>query len=219
MLKHIVITLSAVLLLSCTSEPSSIETNGDSTAAGVISPTPLPSAEEPPSPSLEPARSIQEVRPPPQSTSRNAKGCIRAFRDFFSYVQKSTPDIGDDKAAQTRFLGRYLLLAMQGKQEFEEAKAKEEPTDKREYPGNGDFIGAWDYPTTYSILGSRSYANQCIVDVEYAWGPGTNYEGTKRLMSFLFKIESGLWKLEDVYTFQGEFSSAESLKGRFEFRF
>jgi hypothetical protein len=47
--------------------------------------------------------------------------------------------------------------------------------------------------------------------VLYNWGPNTNYAGDERTTSFVFVLEDGAWKLDDIYTFGGKFVTAQSL--------
>ena len=100
---------------------------------------------------------------------------------------------------------------MAAKVKSENEMANRAPIDKREYPNNGSFVGAWDYPSTYLIVGSRMYSQQALIDVQYDWGAGTNYEGHRRLTTFIFVKEDGDWRLDDVYTFRGMYEPAESL--------
>lgn len=155
--------------------------------------------------------SLLEIRPKTKSAQAAPAQCLKTLRVFLSYVRRSKPDISEDRPAQLRWLTKDLRDAMAKKVEFENGKAKQNPTDKREYPDNGKFVGAWDYPSTYTIVGSRLYDKIAIVDVEYKWGPGTNYVGEKRLQSFIFVREGAAWQLDDVY----QFEFAESLKNYF----
>jgi hypothetical protein len=134
------------------------------------------------------------------------KQCLLAFREFFSYLQKSDTNIVKDERSQKLFLSENLRKAFQQKiASF--ANASDDP----DFPGNGTFIGSWDYPTTYSIVSSRRYGNRAIIDVLYKWGPKTNYPGDERTTSFIYVFEDRRWKLDDIYTFRGEFATAESL--------
>ena len=103
------------------------------------------------------------------------------------------------------------LVAAQGPTKHTITEVKGKP----DFPGNGTFIGSWDYPTTYSIVSSRRYGNRAIIDVLYKWGPKTNYPGDERTTSFIYVYEDRTWKLDDVYTFRGEFATAESLNQYF----
>src|SRR6266498_278287 len=91
------------------------------------------------------------------------------------------------------------------------AYAKENPDSPEGPPSNGDFIGSWDYPTSFRLVDSRLSGQRAVVDVQFAWGKNTNYPGDKRLTSYILVRESGSWKLEDIYSFEGKFVSAGSL--------
>ena len=138
------------------------------------------------------------------------QACLSAFRDFFSYVQRSDTDIVRDEVAQKRWLSRLL------RQEFKQKIATfQDPANDPDYPSNGTFLGFWDSPTTYTIAATRRYGSRAVIDVLYKWGPGTNYEGDTRTTSYVFLYEDGVWKLDDVYTFRGAYVSAESLSQYF----
>ena len=150
--------------------------------------------------------SIKEVLRKPLTVSVAPDECLGTFRQFFTYVQQEKPSIITDERAQNRWLTKDLRDALKQKL----ATFKDQPDDP-DYPGNGTFIGTWDKPSTFTIVGSRRYGNRAVLDVWYAWGKGTNYPGDTRLSYFIFTLEDGRWKLDDVYTFRGEFASAESL--------
>ena len=134
------------------------------------------------------------------------KECLLAFREFFRYLQQSEPSIVRDEQAQKRWLTQELRKALTQK-----VATFTNPQDNPDFPGNQTFIGSWDYPTTYSIVSSRRYGKRAVIDVLYKWGPKTNYPGDERTTSFIFLLEDGVWKLDDVYTFRGDFVQAESL--------
>lgn len=134
------------------------------------------------------------------------KQCLLSFHEFFSYLQKKNTDIVKDERAQKLFMSENLRKAFQHK-----LASFTNGSDDPDYPNNGTFIGSWDYPTTYSIISSRRYGNRAVVDVLYKWGPNTNYEGDERTTSFIYVLEDRMWKLDDIYTFRGEFAAAESL--------
>ena len=136
--------------------------------------------------------------------------CLTAFREFFQYLQKSDPGIVRDEQAQKRWLTEELRKALAQK-----VATFPSPANDPDFPSNATFIGSWDYPTTYSIVASRRYGKRAIVDVLYKWGPKTNYPGDERTTSFIFLLEDGAWKLDDVYTFRGQFAQAESLSQYF----
>jgi hypothetical protein len=138
------------------------------------------------------------------------KQCLLAFREFFKYLQKNEPSIVKDERAQKLFLSENLRKAFQQK-----IASFTDGSNDPDFPGNGTFIGSWDYPTTYSIVSSRRYGNLAIIDVLYKWDPNTNYPGDERTTSFIYVFEDRMWKLDDVYTFRGEFAKAESLNQYF----
>src|SRR6185295_12715051 len=150
--------------------------------------------------------SIKEVLRKPLNISIAPNECLATFRQFFTYVQQDKPSIITDERAQDRWLTKDLREALKQKL----ATFKDQPDDP-DYPSNGTFVGTWDKPSTFTIIGSRRYGNRAVLDVWYAWGKGTNYPGDTRLSYFIFRLEDGGWKLEDVYTFRGEFARAESL--------
>lgn len=152
-----------------------------------------------------PATTIQEVKSSGVPAGA-PKECLLAFRDFFRYLQRNDANIVRDEAAQKRWLSAELRKALAQK-----LATFTSPGDDPDYPGNGTFIGSWDYPTTYSIAASRRYGNRAVVDVLYKWGPKTNYPGDERTTSFIFLLEDGAWKLDDIYTFRGAYAEAESL--------
>ena len=132
--------------------------------------------------------------------------CLVAFRDFFHYLQTTDPGIVRDEQAQKRWLSGDLRKALAQK-----LATFTSPADDPDYPSNNTFIGSWDQPTTYAIVSSRRYGKRAVVDVLYKWGPKTNYPNDERTTSFIFLLENGAWKLDDIYTFRGEFVQAESL--------
>lgn len=152
--------------------------------------------------------------------------CIAAFRAFFNYVQKQEPSILTDKQAQDRWLSRLMKTAL-AKHIAQSGNRKENP----DYPSNQSFVGVWDKPTTFSIVGSRHYDyrntnnpddNRAVIDVLYEWsktaGPKNNYPGEKMLRSFILVFENGAWKIDDVYTFSDKYATPESLRAYFEKR-
>jgi len=148
---------------------------------------------------------IKEVVRPAASKTAPTE-CIATFKQFFAYVQREKPSIISDKTAQAKWLSKNLREALEQKINT----FKDQP-DNPDFPGNGTFVGSWDYPTTYSVVGSRRYDKRAVIDVWYEWGQGTNYPGDTRLTSFVFVLENGAWKLDDIYTYRGKFATAESL--------
>ena len=132
--------------------------------------------------------------------------CLSAFRQFFSYLQKAGTNIIRDETAQKRWLSHDLRQALAQK-----VATFTSPADDPDFPSNATFIGSWDYPSTWSIAASRRYGQRVVIDVLYKWGPKTNYPGDERISSFVFVLEDGAWKLDDIYTFRGPYAKAESL--------
>lgn len=152
---------------------------------------------------------IQEVRQK-TPTVVAPKECLATFRAFFSYLQKNEPSIERDEQAQKRWLTEQLRKAF-----IEKMATLGSPQDNPDYPSNNTFLSAWDPPTTYSIIASRRYGERAVIDVLYKWGPNTNYQGDERITSFIFLLEEGKWKLDDIYTFGGKFVRADSLNQYF----
>jgi hypothetical protein len=148
---------------------------------------------------------IKEVVRPAASKTAPTE-CIATFKQFFAYVQREKPSIVSDKTAQAKWLSKNLREALEQKINT----FKDQP-DNPDFPGNGTFVGSWDYPTTFSVVGSRRYDKRAVIDVWYVWGQGTNYPGDTRLTSFVFVLENGAWKIDDIYTYRGKFAAAESL--------
>lgn len=135
---------------------------------------------------------------------------LTTFRQFFAYVQKPEPNIVKDETAQSKWLSKSLRDGLRQKV----LSFKDQP-DSPDVPSNMTFVGSWDQPTTYSIVSSRRYNQRAVVDVWFSWGQKTNYPGDSRLSYFVFVLEDGAWKLDDIYTFNGAFSQAESLNAYF----
>ena len=148
---------------------------------------------------------IVEVKHSAPSTAA-PRECLAAFRGFFQYLQKSEPGIVRDEQAQKRWLTQELRKALAQK-----LATFTSPKDDPDYPSNYTFIGSWDQPTSYAVVASRRYGKRAVIDVLYKWGPKTNYPGDERTTSFIFLLEDGAWKLDDIYTFRGEYVQAESL--------
>jgi hypothetical protein len=148
---------------------------------------------------------IQEVKQKSVAVAA-PRECLSAFRQFFSYLQKAGTNIIRDETAQNRWLSQDLRQALAQK-----VATFTSPADDPDFPSNATFIGSWDYPSTYSIAASRRYSQRAVIDVLYKWGPKTNYPGDERISSFVFVLEDGVWKLDDIYTFRGSYAKAESL--------
>jgi len=162
---------------------------------------------------------MREVESNQQVQKQAPAECLAVFREFFSYVQKSEPDLITDEQAQKRWLSQSLRKAL-----AHNLERFGNETNVPDYPSNQSFIGVWDDPTTYSIIGSRHYDfrnnnnpndNRAVIDVLYEWDEvgslDNQYAGEKSIVSFIFIYEDGAWKLDDKYRFTDEYASPGSL--------
>jgi hypothetical protein len=141
--------------------------------------------------------------------------CSQLVRDFIAYISHEKPDIASDKQAQGRWLSDDLRKELEHRQDSYKTYAKKNPDSPEGPPGNGDFVGSWDYPTTYMLAGSRRYENRVIVDVMFKWGANTQYPGDTRLTSYVLVREGNAWKLDDIYTLRSKFAATTSLSQTF----
>lgn len=133
------------------------------------------------------------------------------LRDFISYTLRRKPELFQDEIAQRKFLTEDLRngVAHHWRIYQEYIKEHETPTS----PDNGTFVGAWEFPSGYTIKGGRQSGDQIIIDVLFKWdNPQANYYGDTRDVSYTFSLEDGAWKLHDMYTHQGKFIGAYSLR-------
>jgi len=139
------------------------------------------------------------------------KECIETLRNFLDFVSKDQTNLFYDADAQNRFLTKGLRRNMKVRSDVSDRENRENPDELGTSAGNGVIVGFWEFPSRYSILGTRIYQEQAIVDVLYTWGKGKNYEGEKVPVSFIFRMEDKLWKLEDIYFFRGGYNDSFSL--------
>jgi hypothetical protein len=158
---------------------------------------------------------IREEAPTNVAAAPAPAECAALVRALVAYVSHEKPDITTDSAAQNRWLSESLRKALAHRLEAYKEYAKKNADSPEGPPGNADFVGSWDYPTTFSIVGSRLEGVHAVVDVTFTWGPETQYPGDKRLTSYAFVREGNAWKLDDIYTFRGEFVEASSLMATF----
>lgn len=136
---------------------------------------------------------------------------VAVVREFIQYLFTPGTDIATASVAQTRWLTQALGA------ELDEAylrcaeAAAAHPDERYDLPSNSDFYDSWDPPSKFRLLGSRIYGTQAFVDVEYAWGPETNYPGDRRTISYVMAFTDGMWRVDDVLTIRGEFASPGSL--------
>jgi hypothetical protein len=162
---------------------------------------------------------ITKVENSSHALKQAPKECLAVFEEFFRYLQEPEPSLISDERAQAQWLSAGLRKAL-----AHHLKGFENRKDRHGYPSNVSFIGVWDDPTTYSVLGSRHYDyrdsdnpddNRAMIDVLYEWDKAgsldNNYPGEKSLRSFVFVHERGGWRLDDIYTFTDEYEAAGSL--------
>ena len=168
---------------------------------------------------------MREVENKSQANNQAPAECLAIFREFFAYVRKNEPNIVTDEIAQNRWLTQRMRKSF-----AEHIKRSGKPEENPDYPSNSTFVLVWNRPTTYSIVGSRHYDfrnadnpndNRAIVDVLYEWdtysdGINNQYPGEKQLYSFIFVFEDEAWKLDDVYTYDDEYTTTESLRNYFD---
>jgi hypothetical protein len=152
----------------------------------------------------------EEVAPTSNATAAPAEAVQRA-REIILYLFREKPDIASDANAQTRWLSEPMRKALANRQKVYANYAKENPDSPEGPPSNSDFIGSWNYPTSFRFVGSRLSGQRAVVDILFRWGKNTEYPGDTRLTYYVLVRENGSWKLEDIYTFEGKFVSAESL--------
>lgn len=76
---------------------------------------------------------------------------------------------------------------------------------------NRTILNAWDVPTSYSVGDASVDGDVASVPVTYLWGPGTQYEGDKRITTVMLVNEAEGWRVDDLVTSKGEFVTAGSL--------
>jgi len=152
----------------------------------------------------------EEVAAARKAAAAPAEAVQRA-REIILYLFHEKPDIASDANAQTRWLSGPMRKALANRQKVYANYAKENPDSPEGPPSNSDFIGSWNYPTSFRFVGSRLSGQRAVVDVLFTWGKDTEYPGDTRLTYYVLIRENGSWKLEDIYTFEGKFVAAESL--------
>lgn len=171
---------------------------------------------------------LRQVKRNPVVQKPASAESIATFVAFFEYVKKYKPDIVDDKDAQARWLSKSFRETMMESNSVWAEYLKKHPDGKPDDPSNSSFTGVWNQPTTHSIVSTRQYdyrdkknplALRTMIDVLYVWGNeddiNNQYPGVRNLHTFMFIREDGAWKLDDVYIFNDEFTSSESLRQYF----
>ena len=137
--------------------------------------------------------------------------CVENFRGFINYIFGNTPNLFFNERAQDQWLSEDLRRAAANHvRTF--LRAQSEPTPPPTFPDNVTFVGAWDFPTSYRIVGARPEGGKYIIEILYIWGPGTNYEGERRPVSVIFVDEGGNCKVDDMLHHAAPYSSKFRLK-------
>ena len=154
---------------------------------------------------------IREEVPGKRNAAAAPTDAVQRVREIIKYLFHQKPDIASDTSAQTRWLSEPMRKALANRQKVYANYAKENPDPTEGPPSNADFIGSWDYPTSFRIVDARLSGQRAMVDVLFTWGKDTQYPGDTRLTSYILVRQHGTWKLEDIYTYEGKFVSAGSL--------
>lgn len=140
------------------------------------------------------------------------KDCLDCLREFLQYVGKPQPELVNDFVAQEKFISSSFRVAINKRViNLQKALLEEKGSETRLPTSNDVFVGFWDLPTTYAILGSRNYNERAMIDVLYTWGKSSNYPGEKVIATFVFSKEQTQWKIEDIYICRGGFNDTYSL--------
>ena len=161
------------------------------------------------------ASRIGEVSSASTAVASAPSECLTSVRDFITYISREKPDIASDRDAQNRWLSQNLRRGLAHRLGAYRAFVKSNPDSPEGPPNNGDFVGSWDYPSIYSIIGSRRYGDRALVDIMFTWGKKTQYPGDTRLVTYVLVREDNAWKLDDIYTLRGKFVEAGSLSSTF----
>lgn len=76
------------------------------------------------------------------------------------------------------------------------------------FPDNSTFVGAWEYPSRYKIIDSRTNDKEVEIDILYIWKDVLNYKGETRKVTFFFVLEKEDWKINDIYHHKSTYDSA-----------
>lgn len=173
-------------------------------AVVLLIPLSLVSAEET---EIREIKSNAAVKPVPPA-------CVKMLREFIHAVSAENPDIAADEEMQQRWLSADLQEGLNRRLDVCRQARQEGESSIADTPSNASFIGFWDPPAAYSIVGSRLYGNRAVVDVLYSWGKGSNYPGDKELVSYVLVNQKG-WKLDDLYIYGGDCVQASCLSAEF----
>ena len=165
---------------------------------------------------------IKEVLKEQSNGNKQESEAKSVFRKLFSYLQVPKTNIVSDDDAQSRWFTKGMRKDLK-----DHTKRIPGAHENPDYPHNGHFLGVWNYPTSFSIVGARHYnfadeqnptQNRVIVDVLFEWDKKESicnqYPGDKRLNAYIFVFEDGKWKLDDYYIYDNQ----NGIRGEFRKR-
>jgi len=152
------------------------------------------------------------ARPSPDSSVRETPPeCALLADEVIRYLLANGASIADDTPSQSKWLTASLRTELTDAVRRCREEATRRPDERIHFPSNSTFLLAWDPPSAFRVLGSRRYCDLAIVDFEFSWGQGTQYEGNRRIMSYVFRLDDGSWRLDDVYSFREEYAQPACL--------
>jgi hypothetical protein len=141
---------------------------------------------------------IKEINRPLSSDIEVPPACLVNLREFIGYLFSNSPNIFYNEEARRKWFADNLQRAAANhlKVYQRESQKQEFPT----FPDNSTFIGASEYPTTYSIVKAERLKNQIEISVLFEWKNTQNYNGDTRIGKFDFVEEydargSSFWRI------------------------
>ena len=122
---------------------------------------------------------------------------------FMSYLLKEDTNIGKDVQAQEKFLAQDLIEKVRSHVAYLDERKKDplERLTKRYDVNNNLFLNASDIPTEYRIIGLSCTPFLAIVDVQFKWGPKTDFPWLERRVGFVlsFSGQTSKWSVKDIH--------------------
>ena len=138
---------------------------------------------------------------------------VARARDMLDAMFDPKRNFATDPELQQRHMTKALVAAVAERAAFAARRASEAPDERVDPPSSETFLDAWDRPSRYDIVGSRTYDDVAWVDVRFDWDEGTNYPGESRLASYLLHRVDGTWRLADAYHHASAFATPGTLLG------
>lgn len=136
-----------------------------------------------------------------------------AAHNFFTFLLGKKHDIVKDAAAQGRWLTKDLRQELAAAVAGSNKAARAHPGEQIDSPDNGTFLAAWDPPTEFKVTKVKTNPPNARVDLQFIWGPKTQYPGEKRMMTAVMALEDGAWKIRDVQVHAAKFNQASTVSG------